>query len=532
MWWNGQIPDPLRTAWPNGAFSGFYDIQARALGNGHWWVPKGSLGIEAFVVDGKEFMYFGPFASLLRAPVLALTHDLDSELTAPSMLLSWAVTATFLPLLVWRIRVLTRGQAVLSRAETVSLAVVIATVLGGSVLVFLAALPWVYHEDFSWSVALTTGVLFTLIGVLERPTTWRVVATGVLTTAAVLNRATTGWACVIAVGLAAIWFATGSGGADRRHWWRGVLAAALLPLAVGCAVTWAKFGTPFGLPMSKQIFTSMNAHRREFLAANGGRAFSPEFLPSTLLAYLRPDGLRLSLAYPFISLPSEAAKPVGDVVLDQTYRTGSIPATMPLLFGLAVWGIASLCRRGLDATIRLLRIPMLGAAAASVGVLVWGYIANRYLADFLPLLIMGATVGVVAMWRRLDGRGRRPRVVAVGVVVALGVFGVLANLAIVSAPPTASRGVASARDYVELRRTIGDFIGNPVTDDTRRGPSLPRPRRRTRSSSSATARRSTSPPGSPSTRGSRSTTRTASRTSSTSRSASRSPQASVFGSWR
>src|SRR5262249_38548976 len=42
--------DPLRTALSAGPFSNFYDIQARALFHGHWDVPRGSLGIEAFVV--------------------------------------------------------------------------------------------------------------------------------------------------------------------------------------------------------------------------------------------------------------------------------------------------------------------------------------------------------------------------------------------------------------------------------------------------------------------------------------------------
>src|ERR1700755_2645747 len=48
--WDGKL-DPLRTAWVNGARSEFYDLQARALLEGHWHVPKGSLGLEAVVIE-------------------------------------------------------------------------------------------------------------------------------------------------------------------------------------------------------------------------------------------------------------------------------------------------------------------------------------------------------------------------------------------------------------------------------------------------------------------------------------------------
>src|SRR5712692_8176453 len=99
--WDHRL-DPLRTAWPDGTYSNFYDVQARALFHGHWNVPKGSLNIEAFVVGGKDYMYFGPFSSLLRMPVLAVTDRLDGQLTALSMLLAWLVTGLFSALLLWR----------------------------------------------------------------------------------------------------------------------------------------------------------------------------------------------------------------------------------------------------------------------------------------------------------------------------------------------------------------------------------------------------------------------------------------------
>src|SRR5262245_26618306 len=74
------------TAAPTG---NFYDLQARAWFDGHWDIhpnrgpageplvdalgnPETPLSIEAIVIDGRAYLYYGPVPSLLRVPVLAL----------------------------------------------------------------------------------------------------------------------------------------------------------------------------------------------------------------------------------------------------------------------------------------------------------------------------------------------------------------------------------------------------------------------------------------------------------------------------
>ena len=175
-----RSPSLLRTAQSDGYASNFYDLQARAMFHGHLFVANGSLAEEAFVHDGHQYTYFGIFPSILRMPVLLITSRLDGQLTAPSMLLAWSVTALFVSLLVWRIRIMVRGPVVLGRAEAASYGVWVATVMGGSVLMALASSPWVFTEDVAWSVALTVGCLFTLLGVLERPSWGRVTGSGAL----------------------------------------------------------------------------------------------------------------------------------------------------------------------------------------------------------------------------------------------------------------------------------------------------------------------------------------------------------------
>jgi len=465
--WSGSI-NPLRTA---GA-SRFYDLQAQAMLHGHLWIPKGKIGIEAFVHDGRQFTYFGVFPSLMRIPFVIFTPGLEGQLGAPSILLAWMVIGFFSTLLIWRTRMLVRGRAPLGRAEATSLGVLLAVITGGSVVVFLGATPWVYHEDMIWSIALTLGSLFALIGVLERPTRRRVVFLGVLVLLTNLNRLSTGWACVLGVVLVAAWFGLGRSTVGQRRWALPVLATGLVPLAISCAVNVAKFGVPVGLPMADQVWTSINLHRRQFLAANGGSYYSPRFVPSTISAYFGFGGVRFRTIFPFITLPAAPAPVIGNVILDSTYRTASATVTMPLLVILAFVGTIGVFRRRVSYRLRALRIPLVATCLPPSIALMWGYIDTRFLADFMPLLILGSIFGLVLSWGFLEHRRPSWRPVAVGAVAALGLYGMVANFGIAASPTTEFRQNQLVR-YVDFQKTVGDLIGHSVSADVVQGKTLP-----------------------------------------------------------
>lgn len=427
--WNGSA-NPLRSV----PYDNFYDLQARAMFHGRLNLPKGTMGIEAFVHDGRYYTYFGIFPSLIRMPILLLTSSLDGELTAPSLLFAWAVTGIFSSLLLWRLRIIMRGRALLGRAEAVSYGALMAAVLGGSVVLYLGATPFVYNEDFAWSVPLTVGSVFALLGMMEKPSWRRATWCAVLVFATNLNRTPTGYACVIGAGLVAAWFAVGRGGSAERRWALPMLGVAAVSFAAVCAITYAKFGIPVGLPMADQVWATVNAHRRYFLAANGGKAFSVQFLPSTLWAYFQPFGIHATTTFPFFSPPTTPAAWLNGAVLDQTYPTASVPATMPLLFLLGCWGIISAFRPRAMVGARLTRIVLVTAAAGTAGVLLWGYIAERYMADLMPLLILASGVGVIDIWRRLDERGRRVQVATAGTISLVALYCVVANIGIALSP--------------------------------------------------------------------------------------------------
>ena len=462
--WSGTTT-PLRLLSPDN----FYDLQARAMLSGHLYVPNGSLGIEAFVHGGHQYTYFGIFPSLIRLPVLVFTHSLDGRLTAPSMLLAWVVTSLFSALLLWRVRLMVWGRQVMGRAEATGCGLLVAAVTGGSVLMYLGATPKVTSEDIAWSVALTIGSVFALVGVVQRPTWGRVLASGLLVLAANLDRSPTGYACDIAALVVAGWFALGRDGAEQRRWAVPMVAVGLVPTAVAAAVNLAKLGTPFGLSEADQVWTQVNAHRRAFLAANGGSTFGLKFLPSTLTAYLRLDGLHLQSAFPYLTLPVAPASAVGGVILDQTYPTASIPSSMPLLFVAGCWGVVTAFRPHPVGRTAVLRLILLAMAAGTAGVLLIGYISDRYLGDFLPFVVLAAFIGMVDVWRRLDSRSRTWRVVGLALVALLAVFGVWANVGAALAP-TSLWTPTQAEHYVQFEKTLG---AGAVEARVRRGASLP-----------------------------------------------------------
>jgi len=226
--------------------------------------------------------------------------------------------------------------------------------------------------------------------------------------------------------------------------------------------------------MASQYWTQVDLHRQQFLAANGGRAFSPTFIPTTALAYLRPDGLRLTDVFPFITMPAHPPRAVGGVVMDMLYRTSSAPASMPLVFALGVWGAIAAFRPQPSARTAILRIALLAGAAGTVGVFVWGYVSNRYLADFLPVLFVAAAVGMADIWRRLSRRPARTRSAWTALIAALAILSVIINFGIASTPADAGAWQGTkVQAYVKNQEDLSRAMGNPIAANVVQGTRLP-----------------------------------------------------------
>ncbi len=469
LWGPWESPSPLRQAISQ---TNFYDLQARAMFHGHLWIANGRLGVEAFIHDGRQYTYFGLFPSLVRMPILLVTGSLDGRLTAPFVLVAWLLTGLFVSLLLWRVRFLIRGDAVMGKAEAASFGLLTATILGGSVFLILAATPYVYNEDLAWSICLTVGSIFALLGVLERPTWGRVVASGVLVVAANLDRVTTGYACVAAAVLIAGWFALGRGGPENRRWWVPMLAVGVVPLLIACAVNYAKFGTAFGLPITDQVYSRINVYRRRFLAANHNSEVGTAFAPTDLLAYLRLDGLRFTSVFPFITLPASRNPTLAGVLFDKRYRTASLPSSMPLLFLLGIWGMVTAFRPRPVGRVALTRLLLLASGVACAALMLWGYIAPRYLADFVPFLVLAGAVALADVWRRMEGRSRRARVGVVAVTALIAIFSMAANVGM-AVTPNEQWNATQVLHYVEVQKAVSDLTGDTIQSNVVKGDRLP-----------------------------------------------------------
>ena len=470
LWWDWGSFQPLRQAVYQ---DNFYDLQARAMFHGHLSLPNGALGLEGFVHDGRTYTYFGLFPSIIRMPILLVTSSLDGKLTAPYMLLAWLLTGLFASLTLWRVRYLVRGDSAMGRAEASAFGVLMATLMGGTIWMFLAATPYVFNEDIAWSICLTVGSIFALLGVIERPSWGRVIASGVLILCANLDRSTTGWACVVGAGLIALWFLLGLGGQENRRWFLPVLAAGLIPLAIGCVVNYAKFGVLFGVSNFEQVWTHVNAYRRRFLAANHDAEEGLVFVPTNIVTYFRPDGLGFSRVFPFITLPASPPTAIGGVLFDRLYRTASLPASTPLLFLLSIWGLVTAFRPKAIGKVARTRLLLLASGSAGAALMLWGYIAPRYLGDFVPFLVLASAVAMADIFRRLEGRKRSVRIGAVAVIAVVALFSIVANIGMAVVPVPSEWDTEQVVNYVQAQKTVSDLTGHPLEAHVVRGNALP-----------------------------------------------------------
>ncbi len=465
--WNSG-PSLLRTVLPNGRLGNLYDLQARAIMSGHLYVPKGALGLEAFVHDGHQYTYFGLFPSLIRIPILLVTHRLDGRLSAISLLIAWIVAGSVSALLLWRVRVLDHGELCstwnsrdrqLRRSD------------GDDPRRIDASQPCVRSLDLHRGHCLGHRVdAWKLVrpgGRARSPELeTRVVLAGVFILATELTRGSAGVGCVVAAVAIAGWFLIDRSRVERRRWWWPVLLAGVVPLIVSFAVSWMKFGVLTGYPLHDQLYF------RSYLSHIPGSYFSLKFLPTTLVTYVLGPGLHVSGSFPFLTLPAYPASSVGSVHLFGTEEVTTLVGSMPLLFLASLWGVVAVLRPKAFGGARLLALPLLGAAATAGVILIFGFLDERFLGDFIPFLVLASCAGLVDLWHRLEGSRGTRRVLTFGCVALFGLWSVVATLGI-SVTPTGWWSNAQTHRFVETQKSVDDALGIKFGAGVMRGTKLP-----------------------------------------------------------
>lgn len=457
-WLAGAVPTLVGYAWVLTAgrwdflqrqfFDYFFDVQARAMLHGRLEVPAESVGFEGFVTDGRTYIYFGVVPSLLRMPVLALTDNLDGRLTTVSMLLASVVLTVATFRLACVVRAMVRGSVPVGRVEqgaTAGLAV--ATLLAPPF--FLTSAAIVYHEATLWALALSVAGFDAVARWQRDPSGRRLAVASALVSLAILSRFSIALGPLAALALAGalhLWDRWRKRDAEQAEPGRsvvvvrlrrllpaaaGVAVAGLVPLGLSAAVNYAKFQMPFGVPIDRQAHAMDTGNRRAVLEEHPSYT-SLEYLPTNLWQYLGPNGLELRRDFPWIDFPRNGPTVLGDgVIYDALDWCSSLPFTVPALCLLAagglVWSVRS--RRGRDAASRVSPV-LVGALVGSSIVMVFPYIANRYLNDFYPLALVPGLVGFHAAARlapRWDSTRKRA---TFGFVGALVVVGAMVNLAL------------------------------------------------------------------------------------------------------
>ena len=473
-------------------FGNFYDIQAHSLLDFRWNVPAKQVAFEGFLIHGKTYLYFGPVPALLRMPVLALTDSLDGRLTQVSMLAAFAVALVFLTRLSWRIRSLVRGDAAVTRLELWAVGGYVFLVATGSVLLFLASRAFVYHETELWGAALALAAYDAILGFLAEPSRKWIVLAGLWSSAAFLTRATVGAGPVVALGtlLAVLvlrrlsirlggparWLGVpdDADGRSSLIWW--LAAAVAVPVVLYAYVNYSRFGSFFGLPLDHQVYSRINPARQRALADNGGSLFGVKFVPTQVVQLFRPDALRVDSLFPWITFPGPASV-IGGVTFDTRDWASSIPAAMPALTLLGLVGVVAVVRRTGAAAVR---VPLVGAVAGGLATLTIAFVANRYMSDLLPAIVLVSLVGLHVLLGAV-ARGARAawtRVVAVAVVV-LAVVSLWINFALAFSYQRAlfPNEASERAGYIGFQQDLDDLVpGGPRGSVRTGGPDLPEKR--------------------------------------------------------
>ena len=105
--------------------------------------------------------------------------------------------------------------------------------------------------------------------------------------------------------------------------------------------------------------------------------------------------------------------------------------------------------------------------------MLWGYIAPRYLGDFVPFLVLASAVAMVDICRRLDGRRRSVRTGAWSIIAAAWLSSPSSPTSAWPSSPTRSGTPPRSSAMSRRRRRVSDITGHPLNADVVRGRSLP-----------------------------------------------------------
>ena len=105
--------------------------------------------------------------------------------------------------------------------------------------------------------------------------------------------------------------------------------------------------------------------------------------------------------------------------------------------------------------------------------MLWGYIAPRYLGDFVPFLVLASAVAMADIWRRLETTEAAVRIGAVGGHRPLWPSSQSQPTSALAITPNEEWNTTQVLHYVEAQKVVSDLTGHPLNAKVVRGTSLP-----------------------------------------------------------
>lgn len=397
------------------AFGRVYGSMLQNLLQGEFTVARTAIGSEAFIRDGKTYAYFGVFPALLRLPTLAFVDLRQTELARLSCLVAIVL---FVALQLRTLRVFQQSLPERARHPALHGLMAAGIVLSGPQLYLLSSSS-IFHEAVFWAAAL--GASFNLVVVRavfsKQSLSLRDLCLLALVAGCALHtRPSVGVALCSGAGLLVLWSVlvqrsvVHGGPVDApsdRHVLRPLAAifgdarlyAPLLVLAAFAAasgwINYERWGNPLKFADFRYYEIALRRPHRlkvilDYGEVNPGRIWISSLYYATGIPYVLK------------SIP-----PVAEFLrarfdgLEGPPNSGLLTNPLTVLF--AIYGLVRLVRRPdlPRGTVAILRITLVGHAAAILVLLSAMYLALRYRFDFAPFMTLAAFVGYYSFCLRM-----------------------------------------------------------------------------------------------------------------------------------
>lgn len=418
-----------------------YDSLAASLLQGRAEVDPAAIAWEPFIVEGRTYMYFGPFPALLRIPLNLLFPQFSGEWSRLSCFLAGLLAVYALARM---LRTALRANIAFSASQRGLLfAVLLPAFTLGSPLVHLFACGQIYHESIVWGAAFGLAgiaLLGEMLGSPARPAPLLLTAYSCAAAGALLSRATFGAPLylILAVVIMPLYLARACTG----RWLARCAAFGLLVLPAAAALAfqlwynYARFKSPFSFyPITYWV----QWHRTLAQVHPNQSMFGWDKLPDTIWNYLlRADGYFRGSA-PFVVLADAETSRPGLYSPGELQPTLSLLVASPWLLLGAAGGAARLAlRRGLA----MQRFAAAGLAVQCLLILLFSAMTQRYILELLPCLAFMFVVLLSAVQLPQERSARLILFFALSAVVLFSIaVNVLSTLAWMSSAPAVPEAV-------------------------------------------------------------------------------------------